>query len=500
MNAQWLGDWDLGPRAHPGDALLDVTDGAPAARRPAQGPAPGPHRHPPAPSGACAPPGGDGVELTSAHRDALARRRAGGPGAPADHRGRARRPLGGHLQPDRQPPPAARHPGAIGRAAASSPRATATLPPWTSNRPSGRSSPTSTRRAELLVDVSHRIHEHPELGYEEVFAHDLLTEVIADEGLEVEPHAYGVDTAFVGRAGTERPDDGRVLRVRRPARHRPRLRAQHHRRRRARAPGWPPPRWPTRPGGRVVILGTPAEEGGGGKVRLIDAGAFDGRRRRAHGAPGRRRPAVHERDRHPPGAGDLPRPGRPRRRLPLQGPQRPRRRRARLRERGRPAPAHPPRRAPPRHLHRGGRQAQHRPGPRRGRVVRAGRRRCAAWSSSRRGWWPACEAGADGGRLHHGARLAGARSTPTCATTCPWSTSTRPTPAALGRHAGQPRRHLLGGGQHRHGQRQLRGAQHPPDDRRVTAAHLHPHPRVRRLRRGPEPATRPCSTGPRPWP
>ena len=27
MNAQWLGDWDLGPRAHPGDALLDVTDG-----------------------------------------------------------------------------------------------------------------------------------------------------------------------------------------------------------------------------------------------------------------------------------------------------------------------------------------------------------------------------------------------------------------------------------------------------------------------------------------
>lgn len=28
MNAQWLGDWDLGPRAHPDDALLDVTQGA----------------------------------------------------------------------------------------------------------------------------------------------------------------------------------------------------------------------------------------------------------------------------------------------------------------------------------------------------------------------------------------------------------------------------------------------------------------------------------------
>jgi hypothetical protein len=27
MNAQWLGPLDLGPRAHPGDGLLDVTDG-----------------------------------------------------------------------------------------------------------------------------------------------------------------------------------------------------------------------------------------------------------------------------------------------------------------------------------------------------------------------------------------------------------------------------------------------------------------------------------------
>jgi diacylglycerol kinase family enzyme len=27
MNAQWLGAWDLGPKAHPGDGLLDITDG-----------------------------------------------------------------------------------------------------------------------------------------------------------------------------------------------------------------------------------------------------------------------------------------------------------------------------------------------------------------------------------------------------------------------------------------------------------------------------------------
>jgi hypothetical protein len=27
MNAQWLGEWDLGPRAHPDDGLLDISDG-----------------------------------------------------------------------------------------------------------------------------------------------------------------------------------------------------------------------------------------------------------------------------------------------------------------------------------------------------------------------------------------------------------------------------------------------------------------------------------------
>jgi len=28
MNAEWLGEWDLGPRSHPNDGLLDVTEGS----------------------------------------------------------------------------------------------------------------------------------------------------------------------------------------------------------------------------------------------------------------------------------------------------------------------------------------------------------------------------------------------------------------------------------------------------------------------------------------
>jgi YegS C-terminal NAD kinase beta sandwich-like domain len=33
MNAEWLGEWKLAPRAHPGDGLLDVLDGSLALRQ-----------------------------------------------------------------------------------------------------------------------------------------------------------------------------------------------------------------------------------------------------------------------------------------------------------------------------------------------------------------------------------------------------------------------------------------------------------------------------------
>src|SRR4029450_6734274 len=61
------------------------------------------------------------------------------------------------------------------------------------------------RRAETLLDVSHRIHGHPELNYEERFAHDLLTGVLEDEGLAVTRSARGVETAFEAAAGGSGP-------------------------------------------------------------------------------------------------------------------------------------------------------------------------------------------------------------------------------------------------------------------------------------------------------
>src|ERR1043165_264216 len=57
------------------------------------------------------------------------------------------------------------------------------------------------KRAEMLIDASHQIHAHPELCYEERFAHDLLTSILETEKIDVERHAFDLETAFIARAG-----------------------------------------------------------------------------------------------------------------------------------------------------------------------------------------------------------------------------------------------------------------------------------------------------------
>src|SRR5687767_14401132 len=59
--------------------------------------------------------------------------------------------------------------------------------------------------ADTLIDASHQIHTHPELAFEERFAHGLLTEILEREGMEVTRSAHGLDTAFDARAGSEGP-------------------------------------------------------------------------------------------------------------------------------------------------------------------------------------------------------------------------------------------------------------------------------------------------------
>jgi amidohydrolase len=131
------------------------------------------------------------------------------------------------------------------------------------------------RLGDELEALSRQIHDHPELAYEEVKACGWLCDFLAKQGYKVEKGVGGVDTAFratietgegptiailceydalpgIGHAcghnviATSGAGAGAALAA---------VRAQL-------------------PKGRIQVIGTPAEEGGGGKVKLIKAGVF----------------------------------------------------------------------------------------------------------------------------------------------------------------------------------------------------------------------------------
>lgn len=128
--------------------------------------------------------------------------------------------------------------------------------------------------AQSLINVSHEIHAHPEQNFNEVFASELLVRTANELGLSTEAHMYGCDTGFSGETGTGAtvcimseydalPDIGHGcghnviaaaglgaaigLSVVASA-----------------------------AGGRLRYLGTPAEEGGGGKLVMARHGALEG--------------------------------------------------------------------------------------------------------------------------------------------------------------------------------------------------------------------------------
>ena len=83
-----------------------------------------------------------------------------------------------------------------------------------------------------LVAVSKDIHAHPELNYQETYSSAALATALERHGFSVERGVGGVETAFRAEAQgnrRRRPHSGLPSRVRRPPRHRPRLRTQPHR-------------------------------------------------------------------------------------------------------------------------------------------------------------------------------------------------------------------------------------------------------------------------------
>ena len=126
-----------------------------------------------------------------------------------------------------------------------------------------------------LLDVSHDIHAHPELNYEEHHAHAVLTDFLQAQGIAPERSAYGLATAFNAQVGGSGPQVAVLCEydalpgVGHACGHNVIAAA-------GLGAGIAAASVAEQLGGTVRIMGTPAEEGGGGKVRMARAGAFDG--------------------------------------------------------------------------------------------------------------------------------------------------------------------------------------------------------------------------------
>jgi len=130
-------------------------------------------------------------------------------------------------------------------------------------------------RADLLDDLSRRIHAEPELAFAEYHAARSLVEALRAEGVAVTSPAGGLDTAFMAEAGS----GGALVAILGEYDALPGVgHACGHNLIAAGALGaFLALRDVLSPGaGRVRLLGCPAEELGNGKVHLINAGLFRG--------------------------------------------------------------------------------------------------------------------------------------------------------------------------------------------------------------------------------
>ena len=128
---------------------------------------------------------------------------------------------------------------------------------------------------DKAVAISHRIHEQPELKFQEHFAAGLLSDAAREVGLPVATGVGGLDTAFRAEFGA---GSGPTIAILAEYDALPNGHSCGHNLIACAAlsaviglknGGGQLP-------GKIVFMGTPAEEGGGGKIILLDKGAFKG--------------------------------------------------------------------------------------------------------------------------------------------------------------------------------------------------------------------------------
>jgi amidohydrolase len=133
------------------------------------------------------------------------------------------------------------------------------------------------RLGDDLESLSRMIHDNPELAYQEVKASGWLGDFLSRQGFKVESGVAGVPTAFRASIGS---GEGPTIAIMCEYDALPAIgHACGHNVIAAAGAGAGAGLATARerlPKGRILVIGTPAEEGGGGKVKLIHGGIFKG--------------------------------------------------------------------------------------------------------------------------------------------------------------------------------------------------------------------------------
>jgi amidohydrolase len=129
-------------------------------------------------------------------------------------------------------------------------------------------------RTKDLVSISHQLHEKPETNFEEHFAHQILTDYIADSKVKVTRGAFELETAFDVRI---KGGGGPTVAVLCEYDALPGIGHACGHNIIATAglgAGLALSAVAEQCGGNLALMGTPAEEGGGGKIEMARKGAF----------------------------------------------------------------------------------------------------------------------------------------------------------------------------------------------------------------------------------
>jgi len=130
---------------------------------------------------------------------------------------------------------------------------------------------------ELLFDVSKEIHENPELNFEEFKASKLLSEKLKEANFEVKLGVAGLETAILAKHPNK--SEGHTVAILAEYDALPEIgHGCGHNLIATAALGASLAlgKFKDKIPGKLIFMGTPAEEGGGGKVFMVEAGLFKG--------------------------------------------------------------------------------------------------------------------------------------------------------------------------------------------------------------------------------